>query len=175
MALFSYFFYLWCWKLGFSVQRCQIKCQRQSFGWSREELLYCFASKGWHSGLMPAKPRVASWEREKFCNNCSKRALSVHGHSDGLVVRLVGVSIIKLQVQLVWDLHACGRHTIINHLLLPPEGNFSICKIAQRYFCVYPLMGNQDPAPRLCHCFLIAPHLFLYPFPSLISNFWTWP
>ena len=36
--------------------------------------------------------------------------------------------------------------------------------------CVYPLRGNQDPAPRLHYCFLTAPPLSLHPLPSLISN-----
>ena len=30
-----------------------------------------------------------------------------------------------------------------------PGGGFSICKIAQRHCCVYPLMGKQDLTPRL--------------------------
>ena len=35
---------------------------------------------------------------------------------------------------------------------------------------MYPLKGNQDPAPRLHYCYLTAPPLSLHPFPSLISN-----
>ena len=35
---------------------------------------------------------------------------------------------------------------------------------------VCPLRWNQDPAPRLYHCFLADPPLSLQVFPSLISN-----
>lgn len=42
---------------------------------------------------------------EKFYSNCSKGEWSARGYSsDGLVVRSVEVSIINLQVQLVWGL-----------------------------------------------------------------------
>ena len=51
-------------------------------------------------------------------------------------------------------------------LTSPSGGAFSLCKTAQRYY-VYPLIGNQDSAPK-CHL-TVAP-LSLYPFPSLISN-----
>ena len=34
----------------------------------------------------------------------------------------MGVSLINLQVQWVWDLRACGQHTIMNRQLLPLEG-----------------------------------------------------
>ena len=33
-----------------------------------------------------------------------------------------------------------------------------------------PLRGNQDPAPRLCYCFLTVPPSSLRPLPSLISD-----
>ena len=52
-------------------------------------------------------------------------------------------------------------------LTSPTWKSFNICKIAQRY-CVYHLMGKQDPAPRLllAVCFsLVSP-----PIPSLINN-----
>ena len=32
----------------------------------------------------------------------------------GLSLSNVGVSLINLQVQLVWGLHPCGQHTIVN-------------------------------------------------------------
>ena len=35
---------------------------------------------------------------------------------------------------------------------------------------MYPLSGDQDPAPRLYCCFLTVPPLSLYPLPSWISN-----
>ena len=69
---------------------------------------------------------------EKFYSNCSKWAWSACAHlSNELVVRLVGVNIINLQVQLrstcLW------QHSIVNCYLLPPGRGYSICKIAQRY------------------------------------------
>ena len=69
------------------------------------------------SGLMPSDPGVPTWgNRKKIYRNCSRRAWLARGHSsDGLEVRYVGVSIISLQVQLVWGLHACGKPAIINH------------------------------------------------------------
>ena len=60
-----------------------------------------------------------------------------------------GVIIINHHIQLVWGLQAGGQPIIINHQLLPPGGGFSIWRTAQRYCYVYPLMRNQDPAPRL--------------------------
>ena len=47
-------------------------------------------------------------------------------------------------------------------------GGFSTCKIVQSYCCVYPLRGNQDPAPRLICCFswLLLPCLAFHPFPN---------
>ena len=60
-----------------------------------------------------------------------------------------GVIIINLHIQLVWGLQAGGQPIIINHQLLPPGGGFSIWRTTQRYCYVYPLMRNQDPAPRL--------------------------
>ena len=41
------------------------------------------------------------------------------------------------------------------------------------YYYVYPLRGNQDPAPRLCYCFLTIPPLSLHSLPSLISSCWN--
>jgi len=35
---------------------------------------------------------------------------------------------------------------------------------------MYPLRGNQDPAPRLYCCVLMAPPWSLPPLPSLIGN-----
>ena len=58
----------------------------------------------------------------------------------------VGVHDVSLQVQQVWGLQACGQHTILN--LLPPGGGFSICRVTQRYCCVYPLMWEMGPCPR---------------------------
>jgi len=56
-----------------------------------------------------------------------------------------------------------------SYLVLPGEG-FSICKTAQRYCCVYLLMGNQDPALKATLLFLIAPPLCLHFLYILISN-----
>ena len=77
----------------------------------------------------------------------------------------VGVHDVSLQVQQVWGLQACGQHTILN--VLPPGGGFSICRVTQRYCCVYPLMWEMGPCPRAAlDCFsLVLPAL-----PSLINS-----
>ena len=59
------------------------------------------------------------------------------------------VIIINPHIQLVWGLQAGGQPTIINHQLLPPGGGFSIWRTTERYCYEYPLMRNQDLAPRL--------------------------
>ena len=67
--------------------------------------------------------------------------------------------------QPIWGLHAGGQNTVnVSHL----AGCFCICKTVQRYCSMCPLRGNQDPSPRLHHCFLtpLSPH----PLPSLIST-----
>ena len=69
-----------------------------------------------------------------------------------------------------WGLHVCGQCTIINHLLLPPGGGFSICKISQSYCWMYPLMVNQSLAPRLLLTSLFLPGLSLP-----INNFLNLP
>ena len=54
------------------------------------------------------------------------------------------------------------------------RGELWFCRRTQRYYYIYFLRKNQDPAPRL-HCFfLTAPPLFLHSFPSLFSN-WNCP
>ena len=75
----------------------------------------------------------------------------------------VVLKVIKLWPSLEWRM----LHQVVNifHLL-----GFSFCRRAQRYCYVYPLRRNQDPAPRLCYCFLTVPPLSLHPLPSLISN-----
>ena len=77
----------------------------------------------------------------------------------------VGVHDVNLQVQLVWGLQACGQHAILN--LLPPGGGFSICRVTQRYCCVYPLMWEMGPCPKAAlDCFSLVSHAL----PSLINS-----
>ena len=49
-------------------------------------------------------------------------------------------------------------------------GGFSCVKSSKVICYLYPLRWNQDPAPRLCYCFLTVPPLSVYTLPSLISN-----
>ena len=53
------------------------------------------------------------------------------------------------------DSNRSGDHALWTayYLILPPSGGFNICKTTRRYCYVYPLRGNQDPAPRLHYCF----------------------
>ena len=48
--------------------------------------------------------------------------------------------------------------------------NFSLRCIRCLYYYMYPLRGNQDPAPRLEYCSLTVSLLSLHLLPSLISN-----
>ena len=45
-----------------------------------------------------------------------------------------------------------------------------MCKTSQRDCSVYPLRGDQNPAPRLPCCFSTASPLSLHALPFLISN-----
>ena len=84
------FFYVWCWKLSFQVDcGCCIESQRQSFGWSRTERLYCFARQKVRRVLMPSKLCVPTWRRQwEVYSHCSEGTGSAPGHPvDGLVVR----------------------------------------------------------------------------------------
>ena len=136
-------------KYWLSVHRCQIEIQRQSFGGKRNFI--SLPGKAGQNRLMPWKiVSPLGEDSEKFYSNGSKRVWSAPGHSsNGLVL---GVSIINLQVQLVWGLQACGQHNIINPEFLPPGGGFSIYRISQRC-CTHPFLGNQDLASRLYGCF----------------------
>ena len=58
---------------------------------------------------------------------------------------------------------------VYSYLVLPGEG-FSICKTAQRYCCVYLLIGNQYPALKATLLFLIASLLSLQFLCILISK-----
>ena len=51
-----------------------------------------------------------------------------------------------------------------------PGGGLSSYRKTQRYCNVYPLRGNQDPAPWLSYSFLTAFPWFLHSFTLLISN-----
>ena len=52
-------------------------------------------------------------------------------------------------------------------LTVPPGGAFSICKIAQRYCCVYSLLGKQNLVPSLLLAVcLLLPGLIAPPFPN---------
>ena len=103
-------------------------------------------------------------DREKFCSNFSKRAWSARGHSsDGLVVREVGVSIISLQVQLVWGLHACGQLTISNFSHL--EGVSVFAK--QLKDTIVSADGEIGPCPKAA---LDSFSQVSRPLPSLIYN-----
>ena len=52
-------------------------------------------------------------------------------------------------------------------LTVPPGGTFSICKIAQRYCCVYSLLGKQNLVPSLLLAVcLLLPGLIAPPFPN---------
>ena len=51
-----------------------------------------------------------------------------------------------------------------------PGGGLNSYRKTQRYCNVYPLRGNQDPAPWLSYCFLTAFPWFLHSFTLLISN-----
>ena len=52
-------------------------------------------------------------------------------------------------------------------LTVPPGGAFSICKIAQRYCCVYSLLGKQNLVPSLLLAVcLFLPGLTSPPFPN---------
>ena len=53
---------------------------------------------------------------------------------------------------------------------LSHQGSPAVLEKPQRYFYVYPLRQNQDPAPRLHYCFLAAPALSLLPLSSLLSS-----
>ena len=49
-------------------------------------------------------------------------------------------------------------------------GGLASAEVLKRHCYVYSLRRNQDPVPRLHHCFWTAPPLFLHLLPSLISN-----
>ena len=51
-----------------------------------------------------------------------------------------------------------------------PGGGLNSYRKTQRYCNVYPLRGNQDPAPSLHYCFLTAFPLFLHSLTFLMSN-----
>ena len=65
----------------------------------------------------------------------------------------------------------CSRHLVLS-LKLPSSTWLGVLVLQKnsRYCYVYSLRRNQDPAPRLHYCFLIAPPLSLYSLPSLIRN-----
>ena len=47
---------------------------------------------------------------------------------------------------------------------------FQFCRRTQRYCYLYSWRRDQDPAPKLYHCFLTAPLTSLHPLPFLINN-----
>ena len=98
----------WGWKLRLSVHQWWIEFQRESFGGSRKGQLYCFARQ---RGSQQANTL------KTMCPNLGKRVRSfmaiVQRGMDIVDIllmccgELVGISIIKLQVQLVRGLHDC--------------------------------------------------------------------
>ena len=58
--------------------------------------------------------------------------------------------------------------------VLHVRGGLSFCWITQINCYIYSLRKNQDPTPRLHHCFLIVPFLSLQPLPYL-SNYFNLP
>ena len=65
----------------------------------------------------------------------------------------------------------CSRTLELSLKLSDPTwGGLSSRRTVQRYCQVYSLRRNQDLAPRLLHCFLTPPPLFLLSLPFLISN-----
>ena len=80
--------------------------------------------------------------------------------SEGVMVREVGVSI-NLQVQLIWGLPVCGQPTIINHQLLLPGRDVSICRNSSKILCISP-GGEIGLWPKATFdCFSQVSHPFL--------------
>lgn len=93
---------------------------------------------------------VSPWGRKKCYSNCSRGRDPAPGHSwDGLVVRLVGVSIITLQVQLVWGLHTCGRIPLLIALYFFLLEGFSVSANSLKILLCVSVDGKQEPTPRL--------------------------
>ena len=152
-------------KSQFSVHWCWVKSQRQSFGWTRRGELCCFAGQRERdiAGSCPQNCVSPLGENiERFYSNCSKKTWSAHGHpSDGLMVSEVSEG----QHHQLSDPTSLGSTCLwaAHHpwsLTSPPEGGFSICKITQTYFCVYPLMGNRTLSETYSWLFLLVSHLF---------------
>ena len=72
-----------------------------------------------------------------------------------------------------WCLVAPGLVLVV--LLFFICWGFWFCRRTQRYYNLYSLKRNQDPAPRLHYCYLTTSPLSLHPLPSPISNCWNLP
>ena len=105
-----------------------------------------FPVKQGHGGLIPSKlcDPVEGIVRSLQCSR--SRAWSPHGLSSvWLVMRWLGVGIIHLLPTSLGSVCLWSAYSF----LLPAGGGFSICKTAQRYFCMYPLNGRASPIAQL--------------------------
>ena len=157
-----------------SVPWHQIKSQRQSFGWSIKEYLYCFAKKRGPQSTNALKTVSQPREGiEEFYNNGSKsRVWTAHGHfSDGLVGKWLGVSIIKDLLPTCLGPSTCGQPTI--NFSYPMGVSVPAKQLTDIVMCL--LWGETGPAPEH-HCrFLAVPALSLHPFRPWLTAARTCP
>ena len=91
---------------------------------------------------------------------------------------LVGGDIIWNQPHQPSGSNKSGIYLLVNRrqLASPTWGGFQYLQISSRYCSVYPLRGNQDPAPRLHYCFswllLLCLHIPSFPW---LATVWTCP